>query len=486
MVVAARILFLLIVLSCSVASGDQPNILLLFADDQRSDTIGAWGNEYIETPNIDELAKRGVSFRNNYCLGSNSGAVCMPSRAMLMTGLSYFRIDNKLTGQTLLPKRLARAGYQTFITGKWHNGKESVSRSFQHGKAVYIGGMGDHTKLTVNDLVDNELVNERLGGKFSSELFADATIDFLRSRDKAKPFFSYVALTSPHDPRQPPVEYRQKYYKKNLPKPPNFMPQHPFNNGTLVLRDEVLAAWPREWSVIQDQLAEYYGLIDHMDGQIGRIVEELKQQGLYENTIIIFAADHGLAIGSHGLLGKQSIYEHSMGCPLIIAGPKIRQAESKAFTYLLDIVPTILEAAKAEKPKELDGKSLWPIINGNVDRVRESVFLSYRNLMRSIRVGQHKAILYPPYGHAQLFNLEDDPHELKNLLETDGQSDKDRVANKSTFDQLIEKLKQQQVQFGDGMSLVNENPKPKDIDLSGRERKADRWQPKWIVEKYFE
>ena len=166
----------------------------------------------------------------------------------------------------------------------------------------------------------------------------------------------------------PPLAYREPYYRNLPPLPANFLPQLPFDNGMMHGgRDENLAAWPRTEAMIRDQLAEYYGLITHMDEQIGRILAALKQSGQADNTIIIFAADNGLALGSHGLLGKQSVFEHSMRVPLIFAGPGIPHGKStQAFTYLLDLFPDALRHARhSELPPALKGESLRPLWEGS-------------------------------------------------------------------------------------------------------------------------
>src|SRR5688572_19106279 len=276
----------------------RPNVLFLFADDMRADAIAAHGNPHIHTPNLDRLVASGFSFRGNYVFGGNSGAVCVPSRAMLMSGRTWFNMDAPtLKDVKLLPELLGENGYVTFATGKWHNGQPSWLRAFQRGRAIMFGGMSDHTKVPVCDLApDGRLTAPRMGAKFSSELFADAAVDFLKHHDGQKPFFAYVAFTAPHDPRQPPPRHREAYYRNPPPLPPNFLPQLPFDNGMMDGgRDENLGAWPRTEKMIRDQLAEYYGLITHLDEQIGRILTALKRSGQAENTIIIYASDNGLA-----------------------------------------------------------------------------------------------------------------------------------------------------------------------------------------------
>ncbi len=348
----------------SVAAANRPNILFLFADDQRADTIGAWGNPHIQTPHLDRLAAAGFSFRGNYCFGGNSGAVCVPSRAMLLSGKTWFHVNTAtLEGTKLLPELFGEHGYVTFGTGKWHNGQASWLRAFQQGQAVMFGGMSDHTKVPIRDLgTDGKLTAERLGQKFSSELFADAAIRFLKRHRGPQPFFLYVAFTAPHDPRMPPLTFREAYYRNRPPLPANFLPQLPFDNGMMAGgRDENLAAWPRTEAVIRNQLAEYYGLITHLDEQIGRLLAALKRSGQAEDTLILYAADNGLALGSHGLLGKQSVFEHSMRVPLIIAGPGIPAGRStEAFTYLFDLFPTLCDVIGLPRPQIWKEKASAP------------------------------------------------------------------------------------------------------------------------------
>lgn len=457
----------------------RPNFLFLFADDQRADTIGAWGNPHIRTPHLDRLVERGFSFRDNYNLGSSGGAVCIPSRAMVNTGRAYFRVPNNLEGVKILPELLRASGYVTFATGKWHNERPSWLRGFARGKAVFFGGMADHTKVPVEDLSpDGRLVNTRTGEKFSSELFADAVIEFLRNHRDERPFYAYVAFTAPHDPRQPPEPYRQMYYANRPPLPTNFLPQHPFNNGNLGGRDENLAPWPRPPEMIRDQLAEYYGMITHLDEQIGRILRALEDSGHAQDTYVIYAADHGLAIGSHGLLGKQNLYEHSQKCPLIVAGPGIPAGRStRALTYLLDLFPTVLRLAGIEPAPDLDSQDLAPLWKGEKDRVRDSLFLSYMSLMRAVRDERYKLLRYPHINFTQLFDLASDPDEMRNLAEAPEQAER--------IERLMRLLVEWQQRVGDRQPLSTDKPQPMKIDMSGTRRQPDKWQPEWIVEKYF-
>ncbi|MHC4720996.1 MAG: sulfatase-like hydrolase/transferase [Planctomycetota bacterium] len=410
------------------ANGKRPNILFLFTDDQRFDTIRALGNKEIITPNMDRLVHRGTTFTNAYIMGSMSGAVCMPSRAMLLSGKNLFDLVDK--GRTIpaehpmLPEIFRDDGYITFGTGKWHNGKEPFARSFTAGANIFFGGMWDHYRVPIHDFdpTGKYLKEERYRkeGKHSSELFSDAAIDFLQNYKDEKPFFVYVSYTAPHDPRTAPKKYHDMYDPKKIPLPKNFMTEHPFDNGEMRIRDEKLAGWPRTPEEVRRHIADYYAMITHVDAQIGRVLKALKKTGQQENTIIIFSTDNGLAVGRHGLMGKQNLYEHSVHVPLIINGPGIPKSKKRdGLCYVHDIYPTLCDLTGVAIPYSVKSKSLVPVIGSPEKKIRDTLFFAYKDIQRGIRDERYKLILYfvNGKGTAQLFDLRSDPLELKNLVD---------------------------------------------------------------------
>ena len=424
----------------------KPNILFLFADDQRAGTIHALGNNETITPNLDKLADMGLSFTNAYIMGGSSAAVCAPSRAMLMTGRDLFSIEKQgwradISGKfKTMPEVFRQAGYETFGTGKQHNGKQVFARGFSDGGEIFFGGMCDHWNDPVYNFDSTGRYDKKLPfiaepgknnhlsyinncekisrGKHSSELFSDAVIRFLKRHDKNKPFFAYVSYTAPHDPRSMPEEYLDMYDTAAIRLPVNYLPQHPFDFGEYKIRDELLAGFPRTKSEIKIHIRDYYAMITHMDSQIGRIIQALKESGEYENTIIVFSADNGLALGQHGLMGKQNIYEHSIGIPLIIAGIGIPEnKKSDAFCYLFDLFPTLCELSELEIPQTVQGKSFAALVSGTKKEHRKNMLFGYKEFQRAYRKANYKLIEYYVKNerNTQLFDLEKDPSEFNNL-----------------------------------------------------------------------
>jgi arylsulfatase A-like enzyme len=398
---------------------------------------------------------------------------------MLMSGKTWFDVKHSLDGAALMPEVLHQAGYVTFATGKWHNGEASFVRAFPDAKSVFFGGMADHTKVPVCDVTGGKVGNRHVAAKFSSEEFADRAVEFIEGQKGEKPFFCYVAFTQPHDPRNPPEKYRQIYYQNRPPLPGNYRPLPAFDNGMIKgVRDEDLAPFPRPKEVISDQLCEYYGHITYLDEQVGRILAALEKAGHTKDTLVIYAADHGLALGSHGLVGKQNVYEDSMKCPLIVAGPGVKAGQStSAFSYLLDLFPSICDAAGIKPLDGFAGHSLRPIWGGEKDRVRDSVFLPFLGLMRAVRDERWKLIVYPPINYRELFDLKNDPEETKNLA--------DDPANAETIERLTKLMKSWQERVGDKQPLSVAKPKSNEISFDGYVRKVDQWQPEWVREKYF-
>ena len=436
-------LFICLFLSQTAQAAESgPNILFLLLDDQRQDSLGIYGNKQIATPNIDALAKRGMVFTQAHIMGGMHGAICVPSRATLMSGRTLFRVTDSLKDADTWPNRFAAAGYNTFITGKWHNGRESLARIFSTGRNIFLGGMTDQFAVKVIDLEKSKISNDRTEKQFSATLFSDSAIGFLNEQDNSKPFCLYVAFTTPHDPRSSPIEFQKRYSPEKMRLPPNFTPEHPFDNGELMVRDEKLIPHPRNPDQTRKEIADYYATISATDFEIGRILGALKKLGLEESTVIVVAGDNGLAMGSHGLLGKQSLYEHSMKVPLLVAGPGIKKgARSKSLCYLLDLAPTLCSLARISPPQNSEGIDLSPVLRGETDKVRPAIFTAYRDVQRAYFDGRWKLIEYPKIGKTQLFDLRSDPHEKRDLA--------DKSAHQKNVSELRTRLASAQLNFHD-------------------------------------
>jgi arylsulfatase A-like enzyme len=453
-----------------LAGVKKPNILFIIADDQAPLSIGGVNNPEIKTPNLDRLAKQGVLFSHCFNQGSWSGAVCVASRTMLITGQSVFKAPaNKayldkwanargaiaVEGSTevkLWPEVFREAGYETFLTGKWHNNHHSALKGFSQAKAIAKGmyetldpsgskkpgydrptpennqwkpwdrKFTGHWTPFVRDIVTKngtrEIGNEYTVHKHSSELFADNAVEFLRkTKDTDKPFFMYVAFNAPHDPRQAPRKFVEMYPPEKIAIPENYLPEHPFDNGAIKIRDEALAPYPRTKKIVQVHRSEYYAIITHMDREIGRILKSLKKSGRADNTYVVFTADHGLSVGQHGLMGKQNPYDHSIRMPFMISGPGIAKNVTVAEKiYMQSVYPTTCELAGLNVPKTVDFKSVLPLIKGEKGNGEKIIFNAYIETQRLVRTDRYKLVHYPKIGRNQLFDLKEDPLETKDLI----------------------------------------------------------------------
>jgi len=431
-------------------SNQKPNILFFFTDDQRFNTINALGNTAVQTPTMDRLVAEGTTFTHAHIPGGTSGAICMPSRAMLHTGRTLFHLDgagNSIPDDhVMLGEHLQAHGYRTWGTGKWHNGPASFARSFSDGAEIFFGGMDDHWNVPAfhydptggydavlpmcTDAMTTNNLKIRKGdhvtaGKHSSELFAEGAIDWMENYDSDDPFFMYLSFMAPHDPRTTPQEYHDMYDPENVELPKNFMGGHPFDNGDLKVRDEVLEDFPRDPHKVKKHIAEYYAMITHLDAQMGRVLDTLAACGKADNTIIVFAGDNGLAVGQHGLLGKQNMYEHSVRVPMVFAGPGVPKGEKRtAYSYVLDIYPTLCELIGVDMPDTVEGTSLVAALNNRSEQVRDTVFAAYREWQRMVKDDRFKLIEYVVNGRrtTQLFDLKNDPLEMDNLADDEAHS----------------------------------------------------------------
>lgn len=423
--------------SLAAAAARKFNILHIHADDHRADGLNALGNKLLQTPNLDSLVEHGMTFTHCYTMGSTMGAVCLPSRTMMLTGKSWLRIPGRgatnVNVATTLPKVLSAAAYETFHVGKSGNEFKAGIEAFD-----------------TNIVMDDRGPDLRRG---SSERHADATLKFLNERKPDKPFYIYFAPPVPHDPRVAAPEFHKLYAAKDVSLPAAFLPQHPFDNGEMTVRDEGLAPWPRTPEDTKQQLADYYACVTGLDHHVGRIFAKLKSSGEWDNTIVIFTGDNGLSLGEHGLFGKQNLYEFGgMHVPCVIAGPSIAKGKSDAFIYLMDLFPTFCDLGGAKIPDGVEGKSIAPILHGKETKVRNVLYTGYRDCQRSVRDDRWKLIRYPLVDQTQLFDLKNDPHELNNLA--------DKPAHAAKLAELTTLLQKEMAHYADTAPLKVANPKP--------------------------
>jgi len=362
----------------------------------------------------------------------------------------------------LWPQLLKQAGYDTYMTGKWHI-QANAEKSFDVTKNVRPGMPGT-VELSYNRPLSNQqdawspadtsIGGFWQGGKHWSEVAADDAIEFINTaKSKANPFFMYVAFNAPHDPRQSPAEFMAKYPLSRIALPASYLPEYPFKDligCDSKLRDEKLAPFPRSEHAVKVHRAEYFSIITHLDQQIGRILDALEKSGKGNNTYIFFTADHGLAVGKHGLFGKQNLYDHSIRVPFLVVGPKaLPGARISSPVYLQDVMPTTLELAGTSRPETCEFHSFLPqLVDANAKSQYAATYGAYLDLQRCVIADGWKLIVYPKAKVMRLYHLASDPEELRDVAGD--------IQNRVRIDQLLVRLKELQNQFDDSLVLQNE------------------------------
>ncbi len=419
-------------IQAEVGTTRRPNILFIIADDQSPFDLRIYNpKSELETPVLDQLAAGGMVLDGAYHMGSFAGAVCTPSRHMIMSGRTVWHLPispdakaknlcpPKLEQQTI-PAVFNRAGYDTMRTCKQGNSYEAANRLFtvRH----------DETKRGDTD-------------ETGSAWHAEQVLEYLRQRDAASdrdPFLIYFGFSHPHDTRDGKVELLRKYGAVNHTDPGvfppenpaapalpvNYLPAHPFHHGHPGLRDEVAVSgvWEnRDERTIRNEVGRQFACSENIDIQIGRVLKQLETMNELDNTLIIYTADHGMAIGRHGLQGKQNLYQHTWRVPFIAKGPGIPSGtRAEGNVYLLDILATLCDVAGVEVPETNEGISFRPVLEGRQQTIRDVVYGVYsggtKPGLRCVKKGDWKLIKYDVMDGAvretQLFNLRDNPNEF--------------------------------------------------------------------------
>ncbi len=470
----------------------KPNVVFIFADDMTYTAINALGNSEIQTPNLDKLVSGGTTFTNAYNMGAWNGAICTASRSMLLSGRTVWDVNNfrknwsnnKELDKTW-GKLMENAGYDTYMTGKWHIDAKADS-VFQNVKHIRPGMPGDEWEheiqvakfksiegtdtdpATLMPVGYNRPLSEQdttwsptdtkfggfwEGGKHWSEVLKDDALNFIEKAENSdNPFFMYLAFNAPHDPRQAPKEYIDKYPLEKINLPESWLPEYPFKDDMGCgpdLRDEALAPFPRTEYATKVHIQEYYAIITHLDAQIGKVIDRLEATGKMDNTYIIFTADHGLAIGKHGLIGKQSQFDHSIRAPFMITGPDIpKNKKINEDIYIQDAMATSLELANIEKPNYVFFNSFLDLVSGEQTKSNyNAIYNGYVDLQRMIRKDGFKLIIYPKIKKVLLFDLTNDPEEMNNLA--------DNAAYKEKVEILFNDLVKLQKDMNDPLDLTS-------------------------------
>ena len=415
-------------------AAERPNIVFFFADDQTTSTVGCYGNQVIQTPNIDELAKRGTRFEKAYV----SQAICWVSRTTILTGLtgrSYGTPANPEQArpdavQTLYTDLLREQGYRTGFYGKWHAKMPKDFKREAHFDEFEAISRNPYYKKQPDGSLRHE-----------TELIVDRGIEFVKSQPKGKPFALNLWFNACHaedSDRRPGIGHFpwpravDGMYEDIEIAPPRLRDPEIFNAQpnflqTTINRERYFWRWntPQKY---QTNMRAYYRMVSGIDGAIGRFLQALEEAGLAENTIIVYSADNGYYMANRGFAGKWSHYENALQVPLIVMDPRVPKEEqgkvTDALALNLDLPATFLDWAGVDVPKRYQGQSLQPVVKGakpadwRTETFHEHFAVRNRiPAFEGIRDGNLKYVRYFDHDNYEfLHDLEADPDELVNLV----------------------------------------------------------------------
>ncbi|MEW5975212.1 MAG: sulfatase [Acidobacteriota bacterium] len=423
------------------------NIVLVLTDDHRYDAMGFMGHPFLQTPNMDALARNGVHFRNSFVTTS----LCSPSRASILTGLYAHRhrvVDNNNPvppGTVFFSQYLKQAGYETAFVGKWHMGGDSDAPQPGFDYWVSFRGQGSYLPTPNGLNINGKRVPQK--GYITDEL-TDYALEWLSSRKSGKPFLLYLSHKAVHADFVPADRHKGRYQNKKLPPLKTMDPGN--HQGQPMWVHNQRNSWhgvdfPYHSDLnIEEYYRRYTETLLAVDESIGRVVGFLKDKGLLDSTLIIYLGDNGFAFGEHGLIDKRTAYEESMRIPMLMQCPDLFKGnrEIPQVVANIDIAPTILEAAGMRSPKDMDGRSVLALAEGKQVSWRDYLLYEYyweRNYphtptMHALRGERYKYIHYHGIWDVdELYDLENDPWESQNLILSPQHQDLARDLNRQLF-----------------------------------------------------
>jgi N-acetylglucosamine-6-sulfatase len=420
---------------------ERPNFLVVVVDDLRMDDVGAYGHPFVQTPNIDRVAREGARFRNAFA----TTPLCSPSRANILTGLYARR--NGITDNTnrsershelqTFPRLLDAAGYETAFLGKWHMGNDETRRpGFDHW--VSMKGQGE----AIDPSLHENGTTRKVEG-YVTDLLTDRAVDFL-SRERDEPFVLFFAHKALHpniiqhdDGSSTPIgeggfipaeRHRALYASEPIARSPSYgVP--PRGKPALERPIDGLPPLGPETVLPDGAVRDRLRMLMAVDESLGRMLAVLEENGELENTMVVVTSDHGFFYGEHGLSEERRLaYEESIRIPLLVRYPPLVQQGSvpEPMALTLDLAPTFLELGGVPLPP-LDGRSLVPLFEGDVSNWRDSFFIEYYSDIvfprivnmgyEAVRTRRHKLVQYAELENMdELYDLESDPYEMRNLI----------------------------------------------------------------------